>query len=106
MASIERRAPSAAAQWVVARCILLRSLGDGVLIFQSFAKGRDRPADMAVLSADQATQHLIVVGSANETPSTEYVEFTFTDARGARWRRLGSAQPEQQLELKDGERPT
>lgn len=28
---------------------------------------------------------------------TEYVSFAFTDARGARWRRVGSAQPEQIL---------
>jgi hypothetical protein len=70
---------------------------DDVLLSQNFATGRSRPADMAVLAADQATELLIVEGSDADTPSTEYVEFTFTDARGARWRRLGSQQPIQEL---------
>jgi hypothetical protein len=48
---------------------------DDVRLFQRFAVGRDHPADIAVLSADKATEPLIVVGNTGDTPTTEYVEF-------------------------------
>lgn len=67
---------------------------EGVRVFQRFAHARGRPAEIDVLSGGQATAELGVDGNNGDTPSTECIEFTFTDARGLRWRRLGSAQPE------------
>jgi hypothetical protein len=67
--------------------------GGDVHVLQNFAGGSGRPADMEVLSPDAATAELTVVGGDGETPSTEFIEFTFTDARGVRWRRRGSDQP-------------
>ncbi|WP_133054444.1 hypothetical protein [Mycolicibacter algericus] len=66
---------------------------DDVYVFQNFAHARGRPADIPVLAADDATAAITVAGNAGEAPSTEYVEFTFTDARGTNWRRIGSNQP-------------
>jgi hypothetical protein len=61
------------------------------------------PMDRPVLRPNETThlfaEALRIMGTIPmDTPNTEYVGFTFTDARGARWRRLGSDQPEQQFD--------
>jgi hypothetical protein len=71
---------------------------DDVRVWENFAQHRGRPADWTVLAAGEPTGVLTVVGNRGDTPSTEFVEFTFTDSRGARWRRVGTSQPVQLLD--------
>lgn len=50
--------------------------------------------DTPVLGPGQATADINIVNMHDTTgPFNELVVFTFTDARGARWRRIGSRQP-------------
>ncbi|PJE01325.1 MAG: hypothetical protein CK428_31435 [Mycobacterium sp.] len=56
------------------------------------------PEHVPVLQGGQSTKGFVVVGNHGVTPNTELIEFAFTDARGARWRRLGSKQPVQILD--------
>lgn len=67
--------------------------GGEVYVFENLAEGRSRPPDRPVFSPDESTGNLLVAGNSGDTASTEYVVFTFTDARGTRWRRMGSGQP-------------
>jgi hypothetical protein len=71
---------------------------DDVRVWESFAAHRGRPADWPVLAANGATGVLMISGNQEDAPSTEFVEFTFTDGRGARWRRIGSSQPVQLID--------
>jgi hypothetical protein len=59
---------------------------------------RHTPDLVPVLAPGQATFQLHLATVPRDEQPTEYVFFTFTDARGARWSRLGSAQPEQQFD--------
>jgi hypothetical protein len=52
------------------------------------------PALVPVLAPGKATADIRVQGLPMGETVTEYTSFTFTDARGAKWRRLGSGQPE------------
>jgi hypothetical protein len=54
---------------------------------------------MPVLDAGVSTEPLGVHGGEPETPSTEYVEFSFTDPQQAMWRRRGNGPPERLLDL-------
>ena len=72
--------------------------GGDIHVFQVYASGGDRPADREVLPPNESTAKLYVVGGAVGTPSTEHIEFTFTDARGLRWLKRGSGQPVRLLE--------
>lgn len=65
---------------------------DHVLVWQ-LGTGLVKPEVVQVLRGDESTYVLTVVGNEDQTPSAELIEFTFTDARGARWRRVGSQQP-------------
>jgi hypothetical protein len=56
---------------------------------------RHPPDLVPVLAPGQATFQLHLVTVPRDEQPTEYVFFTFTDARGARWQRLGSEQPVQ-----------
>lgn len=56
---------------------------------------RHTPDLVPVLAPGQATFQLHLETVPRDEQPTEYVFFTFTDARGARWRRLGSEQPVQ-----------
>jgi hypothetical protein len=55
------------------------------------------PLDIPVLAPGEATARLSV-GGQPVSERTEWVGFSFTDAQGARWRRVGSQQPVQELE--------
>ncbi|OBI53588.1 hypothetical protein [Mycobacterium sp. E787] len=72
--------------------------GSDVRVFQNSASGRIAPSDMAVLAADQSTEPLGILGGDPHTPSTEHVEFMFTDPRQARWRKRGNGEPERALD--------
>ena len=54
---------------------------------------RHPPGLVPVLAPNQATPQLYLPTVPRDEQVTEYVFFTFTDARGAEWRRLGSEQP-------------
>jgi hypothetical protein len=57
------------------------------------------PPDLIpVLAPGQATFQLHLPTVPRGEQVTEYVGFTFTDAKGARWQRIGSQQPQQQLD--------
>jgi hypothetical protein len=71
---------------------------DDVYVFEQFAHQTSRPEDRAVLKPDETTGVLTINGNQGKVPSTEFVEFTFTDSRGARWRRVGSSQPVQLID--------
>jgi hypothetical protein len=58
---------------------------------------RATPSLIPVLGPGQTTFQLNVSGVPRTEEVTEYVSFTFTDNRGAQWRRLGNGQPEQIL---------
>ena len=68
-----------------------------VRVFQGTASGRVAPRDIAVLAAGESTEPLGVEGGDEETPSTEQVEFSFTDPRQAMWRRRGNGPPKRVL---------
>jgi hypothetical protein len=51
------------------------------------------PRLVPVLAPGQATPQLDLPTVPRDEQPTEYVFFTFTDARGAEWQRLGSEQP-------------
>jgi hypothetical protein len=55
------------------------------------------PRNVPVLAPGDATALLTVRGQPMRE-RTEWVGFSFTDAQGARWRRVGSQQPVQELE--------
>lgn len=55
-----------------------------------------------VLAPSQATFQLHLAEVPRDEQPTEYVFFTFTDARGARWQRLGSQQPSQLFDEEAG----
>ncbi len=59
---------------------------------------RSPPELVPVLAPGAATSQLYLPTVARAEQVTEYVFFTFTDARGALWRRLGSEQPEPQFD--------
>ncbi len=66
-----------------------------VMVWEHFgASNRGAPADVPVLAPAEVTTALTVIGGDQSTARTELVTFTFTDARGSRWRRVGSGQPE------------
>jgi hypothetical protein len=65
-----------------------------VRVFQHAAQTRVARGGLAVLAAKDATEALGVHGGDPKTPSTEHVEFSFTDARQVRWRRRGNGPPE------------
>jgi hypothetical protein len=71
--------------------------GSDIRVFQSSASGRVAPSDMAMLASGQSTEPLGVLGGEAHTPSTEHVEFLFTDPRQARWRKRGNGEPERVL---------
>jgi hypothetical protein len=73
--------------------------GSDVRVFQHSANAgvRVAPRDMAVLAAGQSTDPIGVLGGDVDTPSTEHVEFLFTDPRQARWRKHGNGEPERVL---------
>ena len=54
---------------------------------------RHTPDLVPVLAPGQATFQLHLETVPRDEQPTEYVFFTFTDARGTEWRRLGSEQP-------------
>lgn len=56
------------------------------------------PDLVPVLAPGQATFQLSLDTVPRDEQPTEYVFFTFTDARGTRWQRMGSEQPERVLE--------
>jgi hypothetical protein len=56
------------------------------------------PELVPVLAPGQATFQLDLQTVPRDEQVTEHVYFTFTDARGARWQRLGSEQPKPQID--------
>jgi hypothetical protein len=58
---------------------------------------RQPPDLIPELAPGQATFQLHLEEVPRGEQPTEYVSFSFTDARGARWRRLGSQQPIQEF---------
>jgi hypothetical protein len=63
---------------------------------------RHVPELVPVLAPGHATFQLHLETVPRDEQPAEYVFFTFTDARGARWQRLGSEQPKRLLEDKGG----
>jgi len=53
------------------------------------------PRLIPVIPPGQASYQLNPEQVPRDEEVTEYMFFTFTDARGARWQRLGSEQPKQ-----------
>jgi hypothetical protein len=67
------------------------------------ADGHLAPREKVVLPPGQKSEPINIhfgPGARQESlrDHTQHVDFTFTDARGARWRRIGSQQPVQLLE--------
>lgn len=69
-----------------------REFAAEVTVLEILRQGRGAP-DGPVFSPGESTERLLVAGNSGDTPSTEYVAFIFTDARGVQWRRVGSGQP-------------
>lgn len=68
---------------------------------------RHSAPDIPVLSPGLATYVIYPSGGIpRDEPATEYVGFSYTDVRGARWHRLGSEQPVQILDTGDRSSPT
>ncbi|MCV7402689.1 hypothetical protein H7K24_21355 [Mycobacterium fragae] len=59
---------------------------------------RHVPDLIPVLAPGQATFQLHLATVPRDQQPTEYVFFTFTDARGTKWQRMGSRQPERLLD--------
>jgi hypothetical protein len=53
-----------------------------------------RPSRVPVLQAGRATEPLNLVGGGAGVPKIQHLTFAFTDAKGRRWRRTGTDQPE------------
>ncbi|WP_454561371.1 hypothetical protein [Mycobacterium haemophilum] len=83
-----------------------RSPKNSIVTMEQFISGsginrqyRTKVADLPVLGPGEATPVIYPCGGGIpwDESATEYVGFSFTDVRGARWYRLGSEQPVQIL---------
>lgn len=81
--------------WVTSVAEVRTQQEDGSLFSPTPTIVHRHPPDLVpVLASGQATFQLNLDTVLRDKQPTEYVFFTFTDARGAKWRWMGSEQPE------------